>query len=136
MTEERQLLPVTQQQERVDDIKQLVFNPDVTVRMRGVMEKCTYCVQRIQGGKIEARNNGESVADGRIQTACQQSCPAQAIVFGDMSDPESKVSNAMSSPRNYGVLEEFNFRPSVSYQRIVRNRDEESSPTSNTDGHG
>ena len=106
-----------------DSLQNLVLNPDVTVRSRGVMEKCSMCVQRIEEGKIAARQRGEPVMDGSIQTACQQSCPAQAIVFGDMNDPESKVHGALEDPRRYRVLEEFNFRPSVAYLRVVKNRE-------------
>ncbi len=103
-------------------LENLALNPDVTVRSRGVMEKCSMCVQRIEDGKIEARRLGEPFLDGAIQTACQQSCPAQAIVFGDMNDPESRIAQELNNPRRYGVLEEFNFQPSVSYLRVVRNR--------------
>ena len=111
--------------EREDPLQNLVLNPDVTVRTRGVMEKCSMCVQRIEEGKIAARQRDEPVADGQIQTACQQSCPAQAIVFGDMNDSESSVHHALEDPRQYRVLEEFNFRPSVAYLRVVKNRDDE-----------
>jgi molybdopterin-containing oxidoreductase family iron-sulfur binding subunit len=90
------------------------------------MEKCSLCVQRIEAGKIDARSQGKPVLDGSIQTACQQSCPANAIVFGDMNDPESKLHAAQEDPRRYRVLEELNVRPSVSYLRVVKNRDEES----------
>jgi Fe-S-cluster-containing dehydrogenase component len=108
-----------------DDLLQnLALNPDVTVRSRGVMEKCSMCVQRIHDGKNEAKRNGEPLKDGAIQTACQQSCPAQAIVFGDMNDPKSAVSQALKNPRRYYVLEELNVQPSVAYQRLVRNREE------------
>jgi Fe-S-cluster-containing dehydrogenase component len=109
---------------RDDDLQNLLLNPDVTVRSRGVMEKCSMCVQRIQEGKISAKRQGATLADGQIQTACQQSCPAKAITFGDRNDPESALSEAMQNPRSYGVLEEFNFQTSVSYLRIVRNREE------------
>ena len=105
-------------------VQNLALNPDVTVRSRGVMEKCSMCVQRIEDGKIEARRTGQPLADGAIQTACQQSCPAQAIVFGDMNNPDSKLRESLEDPRRYGVLEEFNFRPSVSYLRVVRNSEE------------
>jgi molybdopterin-containing oxidoreductase family iron-sulfur binding subunit len=111
-----------------DDLLQnLALNPDVTVRSRGVMEKCSMCVQRIEQGKIDARSQGVPIREGQVRTACQQSCPAHAIVFGDMNDPESKIHAALKNPRRYGVLEELNVRPSVSYLRVVRNRDEESS---------
>ncbi|HRX80238.1 MAG TPA: 4Fe-4S dicluster domain-containing protein, partial [Pirellulaceae bacterium] len=109
--------------EHNDPLQNLVLNPDVTVRTRGVMEKCSMCVQRIEEGKIAARQHGESVVDGDIQTACQQSCPAQAIVFGDMNDKTSKVHRAFENPRQYRLLEEFNFRPSVAYLRAVKNRE-------------
>jgi len=109
--------------EREDTLQNLVLNPDVTVRTRGVMEKCSMCVQRIEEGKIAARQRGEPVVDGDIQTACQQSCPAQAIVFGDMNDVASQVHGTLEDPRRYRVLEEFNFRPSVAYLRVVKNRE-------------
>jgi len=111
--------------EHEDDLQNLALNPDVTVRSRGVMEKCSMCVQRIESARIDARSRGESIADGAIQTACQQSCPAQAIVFGDMNNPDSRVRGELANPRRYRVLEEFNFRPSVAYLRVVKNRDGE-----------
>jgi molybdopterin-containing oxidoreductase family iron-sulfur binding subunit len=108
-----------------DDVLQnLVLNPDVTVRSRGVMEKCTFCVQRIQTAKIEARDQGRPVADGEIQTACQQSCPAGAIVFGDLNDPESRVTQWMKSPRRYRVLSELGIKPAIGFLTVVRNREE------------
>jgi molybdopterin-containing oxidoreductase family iron-sulfur binding subunit len=100
------------------------LNPDVTVRSRGVMEKCSLCVQRIQEVKAEAKRRGRPVRDGEIQTACQQSCPSQAIVFGDLNDPESRISRLARDPRAYKVLEELNVKPSVSYLRVVRNRED------------
>ena len=93
-----------------------------TVRREFHSKIADVCV--CEEGKIESKRRGEPLADGQIQTACQQSCPAQAIVFGDMNDPESVISAALQNPRRYGVLEEFNFRPSVSYLRVVRNRDD------------
>ena len=108
-----------------DDLLQnLVLNPEVTVRSRGVMEKCSMCVQRIEAGKVDARSRNLPVADGVIQTACQQSCPADAIVFGDMNNADTKVRTALESPRSYRVLEELNVRPAVSYLRVVKNRNE------------
>jgi molybdopterin-containing oxidoreductase family iron-sulfur binding subunit len=98
----------------------MALNPDVTVRSRGVMEKCTFCIQRIQEAKIEARRTGAALRDGDIQTACQQSCPAGAIVFGDLNDPNSQVARLMRSNRRYRVLEEINVRPSIAYLKIVR----------------
>ena len=108
---------------RDDQRENLVLNPDVTVRSRGVMEKCSFCVQRIQEAKLEAKRLGREVVDGEVQPACQQSCPAQAIVFGDLNDGESRVSQLVASPRYYQVLAELNIRPAVGYLRRVRNRD-------------
>ena len=99
----------------------LALNPDVVVRSRGVMEKCSLCVQRIQGKKAAARAEGLTVADGDIQTACQQSCPAQAIVFGDLNDPKSRVSRLTRGDRGYRLLEELNVGPVVSYLVRLKN---------------
>jgi molybdopterin-containing oxidoreductase family iron-sulfur binding subunit len=108
-----------------DDLHRLVLNPDVTVRERGVMEKCSFCVQRIQEAKINAKKNGLPVKDGDIQPACQQSCPARAIVFGDMNNPESQLAQRMKDERFYRVLEETGVRPSVGYMTLVRDSGEE-----------
>jgi molybdopterin-containing oxidoreductase family iron-sulfur binding subunit len=86
------------------------------------MEKCSFCVQRIQDAKAEATRQNRNLRDGEIQTACQQTCPAQAIVFGDVNDPKSKVAQRMNSGRRYRVLEELNTRPSVGYLKIVRDK--------------
>jgi molybdopterin-containing oxidoreductase family iron-sulfur binding subunit len=105
-------IPDQQQLEMVDKIKQMVFNPEVSVRMRGVMEKCTFCVQRIHTTQIAKRAAGEELADGDIVTACQQACPTQAIVFGDLNDPNSKVSQWHKNNRAYSLLDaDLNTRP-------------------------
>lgn len=105
---------------REDQMANLLLNPDVTVRSRGVMEKCSFCVQRIQEAKIEAKRLGKPLADGDVRPACQQSCPANAIAFGDINDPESTVSLRANDPRHYRVLEEINVRPSVHYLKVIR----------------
>jgi len=98
-----------------------VLNPDVTVRERGVVEKCTFCVQRIQEKKMEAKMEKRPLKDGEIQPACVQSCPAGALVFGNMNDPESKVSKQKKEERNYHLLEQLHTLPSVGYLTRVRN---------------
>ena len=109
-----------------DLLANMVLNPDVTVRSRGVMEKCSFCVQRIHEARAEAVQQGRPLRDGDVQTACQQTCPAQAIQFGDANDPNSNVSKLALSGRHYRVLEEINVRPSIGYLRIVRNRPDNS----------
>ncbi len=103
------------------DLGRMVLNPDVTVRSRGVVEKCSFCVQRIQEKKQEAKLDGRPVADGEVQPACVQSCPGNSLVFGDLNDPESKLSKLFKDKRNYHLLEELHTLPSVGYLTKVRN---------------
>jgi MoCo/4Fe-4S cofactor protein with predicted Tat translocation signal len=100
---------------------QLLNNPDVTVRTRGVMEKCTYCIQRISGARINAKEKGEKIKDGDVVTACQAACPSQAIHFGDLSDKNSKVSKIKAESRDYEMLGELNTRPRTTYLGKIKN---------------
>jgi molybdopterin-containing oxidoreductase family iron-sulfur binding subunit len=104
----------------------MMYNPDVTVRMRGVMEKCTYCVQRIEHAKIDSQVSGQPISEQRLKTACQQACPTQAIVFGDLNaekfgGPPSEVKRWKASPLNYGMLDDLNTRPRTTYLARVTN---------------
>lgn len=103
------------------DLGRMVLNPDVTVRSRGVVEKCSMCVQRIQDKKQLAKLEGRAIAEGEIKTACSQSCPGNAIVFGDLENPESRISKLFKDKRNYHLLEELHTLPSVGYLTKVRN---------------
>ncbi|MEP5612962.1 MAG: 4Fe-4S dicluster domain-containing protein, partial [Cyclobacteriaceae bacterium] len=118
-----------------NDLGKMVLNPDVTVRSRGVMEKCSFCVQRIQAGKLQAKKESRRPEDGEITTACVKACPADALVFGDMKDPKSKIYQKLKikekekgveakEPRAYHVLEELRVMPNVWYLTKVRNKDE------------
>ena len=104
-----------------DETLRMVLNPDVTVRTRGVMEKCSMCQQRIQAGKTEAKRNGTTVLDGMIQTACAEACPTNAIVFGDLNDVTSKNAQRAGSVRSYHALEEIGIQPNIYYMTKVRN---------------
>jgi molybdopterin-containing oxidoreductase family iron-sulfur binding subunit len=107
-----------------NDLGKMVINPDVTVRTRGVMEKCSFCVQRIQYAKLEAKLQDRPVKDGDVKTACQQSCPTGAIVFGDLKDPKSEISRLFQNERSYHMLDELNVQPSVAYMTKIRNTEE------------
>jgi molybdopterin-containing oxidoreductase family iron-sulfur binding subunit len=118
-----------------NDLGKMVLNPDVTVRSRGVIEKCSFCVQRIQAGKLEAKKQGRRLVDGDITSACAASCSTDAMVFGDMKDPNSKISKMLKiksmekgveaqEPRAYHVLEELREMPNVWYLTKIRNKDE------------
>lgn len=115
--------------------KNAALNPEVTVRTRGVMEKCTFCVQRIHVAKNEARDQSRPLRDGDIVTACEQSCPTDAITFGDLNDANSRVAKLFKEERTYAVLEEYNTRPRVQYQTKIRNANKPAS-AGHDKGHG
>jgi molybdopterin-containing oxidoreductase family iron-sulfur binding subunit len=106
---------------RRDETLQLLPNPDVTVRSRGVMEKCTYCVQRINAARIAADIENRPIRDGEVLTACQAACPTQALTFGNLNDKQSAVRRLSQSSLNYALLEELNTRPRTTYLAVVRN---------------
>ncbi|MEJ7624681.1 MAG: TAT-variant-translocated molybdopterin oxidoreductase [Pyrinomonadaceae bacterium] len=103
----------------------LMRNPEVSIRSRGVMEKCTYCTQRISGARIEAEKDGRRIRDGEIVTACQAACPTNAITFGDLSDPESKIAKVKKDTRDYKLLNELNTQPRTTYLASLKNQNKE-----------
>jgi len=123
-------IPDEETAQEVPELVQLAFNPEVSVRMRGVMEKCTYCVQRISAARIAARNAhakgkraNAGLNDGEVVTACQQACPTNAIQFGDLNDQNSNVSIAQHDPRAYAMLGELNIKPRTMFLARIRNID-------------
>ncbi len=108
-----------------NDVLKMAYNPEVTVRSRGVMEKCSYCIQRIKHAEIEAKNARREVKDGEIKTACQQACPTQAIIFGDLSDKQSAVARSAADPRSYIILAELNTKPRTLFLARIRNPNSE-----------
>jgi Fe-S-cluster-containing dehydrogenase component len=103
------------------EVEKMVHNPDVTVRSRGVMEKCTYCTQRINAARIQAKLDGRPLSDGDITTACEQACPTRAITFGNIRDPQSRVTTLKQQERDYVMVAELNNRPRTSYLAKIRN---------------
>jgi molybdopterin-containing oxidoreductase family iron-sulfur binding subunit len=99
----------------------LMQNPEVTVRSRGVMEKCNYCIQRVNLTRIETEKEGRAIRDGEVVTACQQACPTDAIIFGNLNDPNSRVRKLKKNGLNYGVLSELNTQPRTTYLAKVQN---------------
>jgi molybdopterin-containing oxidoreductase family iron-sulfur binding subunit len=113
----------------------MAYNPDVTVRPRGVMEKCTFCVQRIRRTTNKARDEKRPLKDGEIKPACAESCPSDSMVFGDLNDPNSRVSRMFQDKRSYKLLEELNAAPRIAYQTRIRNAVREEAPA-HGQGHG
>ena len=128
ITSDQQLVgkldPVVEQMN--DDLTRMVLNPDVTVRSRGVMEKCSFCVQRLQEAKLDAKKANTTMADGKAKTACMQACPTEAIVFGNVHDKESKIAKtrAENDERLFYVIEQVHTLPNVNYLAKIRNTNE------------
>jgi molybdopterin-containing oxidoreductase family iron-sulfur binding subunit len=109
-----------------DDLTRMVLNPDVTVRSRGVMEKCSFCVQRLQDGKLAAKKEGRPLKDGEVKTACQQACASDCIIFGDVNDPNSEIAKVRfkdQKERVFYVLEQIHTLPNINYLSKIRNTD-------------
>jgi len=117
------------------DLPRMVLNPDVTIRAKGVIEKCSFCVQRIQEKKLQAKLENRELSDGEIKPACAQACPSEAIVFGDMNNPDSKVSKFFKDERNYHLLEEIHTLPSVGYLTKIKNKKAKSKAQVEEQGH-
>ncbi len=122
--------------EDLTDVERLVLNPDVTVRARGVMEKCSYCVQRIEGARVQARVEGRKIQDGDITPACAETCPVDAITFGDLNDPQSRVSKMREDSRSYDLLGYLNIKPRTFYMARIRNPNPAIAPASHAGEHG
>ncbi len=115
--------------------RRLQYNPDVTVRSRGVMEKCTYCIQRIRQAEIDTQTEQRRLVDGEVVTACQAACPVKAIVFGDINDPKSEVKQAKDSPLSYALLADLNTHPRTTYLAALRNPNPELEAAPHGDEH-
>jgi molybdopterin-containing oxidoreductase family iron-sulfur binding subunit len=122
--------------DRQTESLKLMRNPDVTVRNRGVMEKCTYCIQRIVAARIQSNVENREISDGEVQTACQAACPTRAIVFGNLNDPESQVRKLKAEPLNYIMLEELNIQPRTTWLANVRNPHPTLAPLVPVEHHG
>ncbi len=122
--------------EELTEVERLVLNPNVTVRARGVMEKCSYCVQRIEGARVQARVEGRDIQDGDITPACAETCPVDAITFGDLNDSESRVSKLREDSRSYDLLGYLNIKPRTFYMARIRNPNPAIAPASHAGDHG
>ena len=119
-----------------DDLTRMVLNPDVTVRSRGVIEKCSFCVQRLQAAKLDAKKEGRPLKDGEAKTACQQACSGDAIVFGNVRDKDSAIAKTREENENrlFYVIEQIHTLPNVNYLAKIRNTDEIIEPANHEEG--